>query len=442
MQLSLKTSGFFLVGFGCALFGMGCQSQPVPSVMPPTAPWTTSSTSATVSSTSSTPDELSVASSTVRESFTDVVTDFGRDYREVAGPLLSSGQTIVRLTRDVSSDGEWWHGAYSQEGGQGVVYDEAGPTTSTDRDAHLSLGFADTLAGQSVASSTVAWSPDGRSLSGTVRDTNGHELPLELLPAQLEGSARIRAAHVHASWEDSKFGTCDYSVTYPQIEATADISPAIADQVNTALRVEAMSTTSTDMRAVAETYLAGCEEDVTSTAAEDAGQMPLDGEHENVLDSFAVTLNQDHLLSVVFTVEEYNAGAAHPNEGQSALTFDLTTGQALTLQNIVQANQLRAFMQQEKKQLLATRGDGVFDENAKEFHRFIADHSATSTDGQLATFGSFNRFYLTPFALITFYDPYEVSAYAYGELETMLPYTSWSKVRLVPSPLDRILVHP
>jgi uncharacterized protein YecT (DUF1311 family) len=79
--------------------------------------------------------------------------------------------------------------------------------------------------------------------------------------------------------------------------------------------------------------------------------------------SYDVTYLDRRLAAVVFTIESYEVGAAHPNGGRESLIFDFSRGRALTMADVIAspAKAFPAIAERCKSRLAARPGNEMWD---------------------------------------------------------------------------------
>lgn len=117
-------------------------------------------------------------------------------------------------------------------------------------------------------------------------------------------------------------------------------------------------------------------------------------------------------ISLVFFHSEYTGGA-HPNNVQSALNFDTSTGGLLSLANVFKAEEKQAVLDILLDRLSAVETTfGLFDgyeETVRESFEGIPVEMA-------------QNWYLTERGIVFFFNPYEISPYAAGVVTVELTY--------------------
>jgi hypothetical protein len=125
------------------------------------------------------------------------------------------------------------------------------------------------------------------------------------------------------------------------------------------------------------------------------------------------------VLSLTSTAMTYTEGAAHPNYAMMGFTFDLSTGQALGLGDIL------------------GRPPAALVDLVKENAARAAGECGTDVDGLKDLRG--DQFYLKDDALVVFFQPYEIAPYACGVVEVPLTREALAPRLGAESPLLRLL---
>ena len=143
-------------------------------------------------------------------------------------------------------------------------------------------------------------------------------------------------------------------------------------------------------------------------------------------ESFEVLLNEKKLLSLRLFHSEYTGGA-HPNYGASHVTFDLTTGDELTLDDLLKPGWRDIVTQ-------------LAEASLREQHGLKPD-APLNAEGPLFenAFELNDNWFLTAEGLGFSYDPYEIGPYAAGFIEPVIPYSQLKSLIRPTSPLNRLV---
>jgi hypothetical protein len=195
--------------------------------------------------------------------------------------------------------------------------------------------------------------------------------------------ARFEAIEVVKAIREGKEGTREFHLEFPEVRGLA--SPSVAQQVNSAL--SSLATT--------------------------------DGQSEQYTTGFDVRLLTRDVLSITTSTMTYTEGAMHPNHEMSGLTFDLNTGGRLGLDAVL-------------GQPPATILDLVKDAAVRASEQCDIDTSGLKDIAP-------EKFYLKDGALVVFFNPYEVAAYACGFIEIPLTTEDLAPRLSAQSPLFRLV---
>lgn len=138
--------------------------------------------------------------------------------------------------------------------------------------------------------------------------------------------------------------------------------------------------------------------------------------------TYAVKTQTPRFLGLLWHAEIYTAGAAHPSHQQSTMTYDLATGNRLTLADVFapRANYLKLlsdFSAAELKMELAKNGVELFPEGVRP----VAEN--------------FRNFLLTPQGLLIIFAEYQVAPYVAGSQQVLIPTATLQSVLAANSPL-------
>lgn len=291
----------------------------------------------------------------------------------------------------------------------------------------------DTIAPIYDASGT--WSNDGQAFDGVIRYRDQSPVPLHLVasvPSTANGQAIFKMVRAKGTYgvvpgkpaEGSPLPACEASIAYPEVVSVADASPDALAKVNRRLRELAIASSTTAEAAVSE-FIQDCREEVELG---DEG-MSSYGWSEHM--TYAVTLNRQQVLSVLFSFDTYTGGA-HPNYAQFGAVFDLQTGNQLMPEDLVDAQTMPEFMKREHRLVLADASDRMFDEAREEYQGFV---DGTVSDSRLGDF------YLTSDAYVTLYNAYDLTPYVGGPIEVDVPYLAWQDLMAPSAPVKRLLTH-
>ncbi|MEI7512221.1 MAG: DUF3298 domain-containing protein [Candidatus Uhrbacteria bacterium] len=205
---------------------------------------------------------------------------------------------------------------------------------------------------------------------------------------------------------------CTFNFAYPVLEN---------ENANTIIKKEFGLGATTTPQLLANEFIARCKTDIedllsNTTTADYAKDAAYDSET-----LFSVERNRDQIIS--FLIDSYDfEGGAHGMPGIYGVNINLESGTSLALGDIIKRDSLKPFMQKIEKQLLAEYTDALFEEPLTEFKKFIADKKP-ATEAELVTFAGHNNFYLTNSSIVFYWNVYEISPYAAGQLTVEVPFS-------------------
>lgn len=152
--------------------------------------------------------------------------------------------------------------------------------------------------------------------------------------------------------------------------------------------------------------------DATRTAADDITS----GANSEILSFYDVNYRpmriDSNVLSLYGTQTSY-AGAAHPYSECVSVTYDLTTGDVLTLEDVLSASCTAAD--------LTPLVINVLDALSEESYLY-SDYTATVEERFGQGFGTDQGWYLSNDGLCVYFSPYEIAPYATGVVIATIPY--------------------
>lgn len=123
--------------------------------------------------------------------------------------------------------------------------------------------------------------------------------------------------------------------------------------------------------------------------------------------SISIIFNEKSLLSVGYGTYEYTGGA-HGNHSTTLATYDLAQKKALTLNDV--------FLPKYEKTINKALANAV----RRQFN--IKPNEPLSNNLFGNSIESTNNFCITPKGILFLYNPYEIAAYAMGEIELFVPF--------------------
>jgi hypothetical protein len=137
---------------------------------------------------------------------------------------------------------------------------------------------------------------------------------------------------------------------------------------------------------------------------------------------YKITHGNAGLLSVLFSIDFYMAGAAHPNQYARTLNLNITDGKVLNLADL-------------------------FNPGA-DYLKVISDYCIQdlknqgrleTESGALPNADNYRSWNITPQGLLISFDPYQVIAYAMGPQAVTIPYASLKQIINISGPLSALL---
>lgn len=217
---------------------------------------------------------------------------------------------------------------------------------------------------------------------------------------------------------------CDVRLLYPQIadDGSLSISSEAREKMNEAITTQVkdfLSTNTVSLDEAATAFVTSCQTDLAEAMSwtydmTDDPYVSLTNGWESEI-GYDMKLNDGKYLSL--GIANYlSTGGAHPNTTELFLTFDVATGNVVTLRDLIAADQLTAFEVKEKQWLVDNAADQLFEESVSEFTAFITSPTQEATDRYIDD----AVFYVTSTDIVTFYNPYMIAPYAAGPIEVMI----------------------
>ena len=135
--------------------------------------------------------------------------------------------------------------------------------------------------------------------------------------------------------------------------------------------------------------------------------------------SYNVGLGTDDLVSVIFILDTFYNGAAHPNHESATLNFDLRQGRALKLADLFKPSAL--YLRALSDYCIRDLKRQVREESGTE------DPAAMDADieeGAKPDAKNFRSWYITRRGIEIHFDPYQVGPYAAGAWQVLVPYSA------------------
>lgn len=147
-----------------------------------------------------------------------------------------------------------------------------------------------------------------------------------------------------------------------------------------------------------------------------------------------IILNEKGLLSMNIGLQD-EFGGAHPIYHSAALTFDVKTGDELTLDELIREDELENFYRFEKRTLVdysrRIYGDSI--------RRFPQVEEALVKNGALPEEMRMKLFYLAPEGMFSIYQDYEITSHGEGPPSVLMNYEDLKPFMRMDGPLARFL---
>ncbi len=257
------------------------------------------------------------------------------------------------------------------------------------------------------------------SFSGIWQDTsNKRKLPFALKETYSDGTL---AFDFHAfedsvkGWKNvakSPVGSFDMQLLLPAKNTEGGISAFLKDKIFSGINNDTIekSYANTSLEALQnakrDTFFAGYLATMAEEKPDSSGEPPALANHAEST-SINVLFNEKGLLSLGFEEYAYNGGA-HGNHGTAVASYDLAQKKVLKLNDV--------FLPKFEKIVNAALAKAVrrqFNMKANEpLKNLLFDNSIEAN----------NNFCITQKGITFLYNPYEIAAYAYGEIELFIPF--------------------
>lgn len=142
----------------------------------------------------------------------------------------------------------------------------------------------------------------------------------------------------------------------------------------------------------------------------------------NIFGQTEVTLDAHDVLSITMQYSGYHPPMAHPAHLMTSLTVDLRTGQIYRLPDLFEGDDYVEVISAEVARQIAVKDIVLFE----EFVRIAPEQS----------------FYLTPTALVVYYQVYEIAPYVFGFPQFEIPYDMLADIAKKDGPIDRLVNPP
>jgi len=217
---------------------------------------------------------------------------------------------------------------------------------------------------------------------------------------------------------------CDVRVLYPKIvdDGTLGISSEARERMNEAIIAQVtdfLSTNTVSLDEAATAWVTSCQADLTEAMSweydtTDDPYVSLTNGWQSEI-GYDTKLNDGTYLSLGIA-NALSTGGAHPTITELFLTFDVVTGNTVTLRDMLAADKLMAFEVQEKQWLVDNMREQLFEEFVSEFDAFLAAPTQEDVDRYVDD----AMIYITSKNIVTFYNPYMIAPYTAGPIEVLI----------------------
>lgn len=215
------------------------------------------------------------------------------------------------------------------------------------------------------------------------------------VPRTLNSQINITSKTINQSEKPDPNISYDIKATYPQINGLKDV--AVQNKINQ------------NLKDLVDQDIAKFKSDYSP----DAISTPYyKGPFQNTFSldySTSTPLNFGNIVSIVLSQELYSAPSAHPVHQVDSFTFDLTTGEILSLDDYFTGSYLQAFSDYASSSLPAILGDYTDAEMIKE--------------GTAPTADNFKVFLPKNDGLHIIFNEYQVAPYVVGQPEIVVPWS-------------------
>lgn len=212
-------------------------------------------------------------------------------------------------------------------------------------------------------------------------------------------------------------GGCDVNLLYPQIDSSSlgsDVRERMNGDIQNMVK-QFLTTSDTSIDNAATEWTESCAADMTDLVSE--MEDPVASAEQPWVSEigYDVKQNANGMLSIGLS-NYLNQGGAHPNITQLFLTFDVATGNQLSLRDLLDPAQIESFEVKEKQWLITHEADQLFEESLNEFTAYVASPTTDQTNRYIDD----ALFYTTPTAIGIFYNPYSIAPYVAGSIAVEL----------------------
>ncbi|MEP6568831.1 MAG: RsiV family protein [Acidobacteriota bacterium] len=349
------------------------------------------------------PNQLTAADSTERQ-HPDGGVAAVLETRFFKGSIGNALDLQMKLVRE----GEKLTGTYSYQK-VGTRIDLRG---SIDKDGNVTLQEFDP-AGKQTGVFKGLWKQNGDGLieiKGDWSKPNSDKktvFALQQEPIEFSNGVEIVAKQIKEKNKKLKY---EVDAAYPQL--TGSVDPNVG-KFNQTVRSLITRKVADFKKGMAPEPGAEATPEESPTSAESLGS--------DITIGYAVVLAKDDLVSLEFTVSDYEAGAAHPNSYTEVVNYDLKNGKQLKLADLFQPGT-------KYLQTLSTYCIQALKKQAKEQGADAMLDDDWIKKGAGAEMTNYENWTITRKGLGITFDPYQVAAYAAGPQNCTVQYAALKEI--------------
>lgn len=280
---------------------------------------------------------------------------------------------------------------------------------------------------------------DDGSISGTWSDGEGKKkLPFRLVPFSPQGSAKIKVHALKSSWQERTaegLASLEHTATIVEVSGVKG-----AEKINQTLRQAAVATfkEAEVEEGKSEGDAAKKQKPEKPATLEDVSKVMLAERDDDMIANqdkwslnyiSSVRLNAQGVLCTEHITSDY-MGGAHPNSVTEFHVFNTNTGAELTLAALFKAEFLKALPKIGVEKLHKAEALAPNEEIGPDAGLSLGDVEYDE--------GKFTWF-LSPEGFVVHFNPYEVSAYARGNVQYTVPWVELKPWLAEKSPLHRFV---
>lgn len=332
------------------------------------------------------------------------------EYQHAAGGTTPAGETkyfkgsigsILGLQMKLVREGEKLTGSY--------FYQKVGTPINIrgaiDKDGNVVIDEFDS-GGNQTGTFKGVWNEDENGLiaiAGNWTKPNSDKktaFSLHEEPIEFSGGVEIVARQIKANNKKLKY---EIDVQYPQLSGSGSPNYEKFNQMVRGLVTKKVAAFKEEMAPSAD------DQPPTESSAESMGS--------DLTIAYTIALAKDDLISVLFDVGSYSAGAAHPNSYSEVVNFDLKNGKLLKLADLFQPRSkhlqsIAAYCIADLKKQEKQKGeDSMLDDD------WIQRGAGPDTE-------NYSSWTIGKKGLGIIFDSYQVAAYAAGPQHVLVPYST------------------